>query len=199
MIVSLNGILAEKHPNRVVMDVSGVGYEVGISTQAYDSLPETGKPAFLHIYHHITESEQRLFGFVHRNDKSLFEMLITVKGIGPKLALTIMSGMLTDDLVRAIGQQDTAMLARTPGIGKKTAERLVVELKDKIGASIGSSSPSGVSFQPSGPDQESISALEALGFKRLDAEKAVAQVLKSNPELNDTGNLVRAALQLLYR
>lgn len=199
MIVSLNGILAEKHPNRVVMDVSGVGYEVGISTQAYDSLPETGKTAFLHIYHHSTESEQRLFGFVHRNDKSLFEMLITVKGIGPKLALTIMSGMLTDDLVRAIGKQDTAMLARTPGIGKKTAERLVVELKDKIGTSIGSGSSFSASNQPSGPDQESVSALEALGFKRLDAEKAVAQVLKSNPELNDTGNLVRAALQLLYR
>ena len=199
MIVSLNGILAEKHPNRVVMDVSGVGYEIGISAQSYNSLPEPGKPSFLHIYHHITESEQRLFGFTNRNDKSLFEMLITVKGIGPKLALTILSGMLTEDLIHAVGKQDTAMLARTPGIGKKTAERLVVELKDKIGASLGSVSTIGTSSLPSGPDQECISALEALGFKRLDAEKAVTQVLKSNPELNDTGNLVRAALQLLYR
>lgn len=199
MIVSLNGILAEKHPNKVVLDVSGVGYEVGVSTQSYDSLPESGKPAFLHIYHHITENEQRLFGFVNRNDKSLFEMLITVKGIGPKLALTIMSGMLTDDLVHAIGKQDTVMLSRTPGIGKKTAERLVVELKDKIGTSMMVGVSTGSPLQPSGPDQESISALEALGFRRQDAEKAVAQVLKSNPELNDTGNLVRTALQLLYR
>lgn len=181
------------------MDVSGVGYEVGISTQAYDSLPSTGKPAFLHIYHHITESEQRLFGFVNRNDKSLFEMLITVKGIGPKLALTIMSGMLTDDLARAIAKQDTVMLARTPGIGKKTAERLVVELKDKIGVGIGSQSATGISLLPAGPDQEAISALEALGFKRPDAEKAISLVLKTSPDIADTGNLVRAALQLLYR
>lgn len=199
MIVSLNGILSEKHPNKVVMDVSGVGYEVGISSQAYNSLPTAGKPAFLHIYHHITESEQRLFGFVNRNDKSLFEMLITVKGIGPKLALTIMSGMLTDDLARAIAKQDTAMLARTPGIGKKTAERLVVELKDKIGVSVGTGVATGLSLQPSGPDQEAVSALEALGFKRLDAEKAVSQVLKTDPDTTDTGNIVRSALQLLYR
>ena len=118
MIVSLKGILSEKHPHRIVVDVSGVGYEVGISTQAYSALPNTGDVTFLHIYHHITEAEQRLFGFINRNDKSLFEMLITVKGIGPKLALTIMSGMVTDDLVRAISSQDTAMLSRTPGIGK---------------------------------------------------------------------------------
>ena len=110
-----------------------------------------------------------------------------------------MSGMLTDDLVRAIGKQDTAMLARTPGIGKKTAERLVVELKDKIGTTVGTGTSTVAPFQPAGPDQESISALEALGFKRIDAEKAVAQVLKTTPEINDTGNLVRAALQLLYR
>jgi Holliday junction DNA helicase RuvA len=199
MIVSLNGILAEKQPNRIVLDLNGVGYEVGISTQAYDKLPEVGKSTFIHVYHHITETEQRLFGFVHRNDKSLFEMLITVKGIGPKLALIIMSGMLSDDLVRAISKQDTILLAKTPGIGKKTAERLVVELKDKIGTPIFGASESSVFIPITGPEQEAISALEALGFKRLDAEKAVKQVVITTPEVNDTGNMVRSALQLLYR
>jgi holliday junction DNA helicase RuvA len=199
MIVSLNGILAEKQPNRIVLDLNGVGYEVGISTQAYDKLPEVGKPTFIHVYHHITETEQRLFGFVQRNDKSLFEMLITVKGIGPKLALIIMSGMLSDDLVRAISRQDTVMLAKTPGIGKKTAERLVVELKDKIGTPISGASDSTAFIPITGPEQEAISALEALGFKRIDAEKATKKVLIATPDVNDTGNLVRAALQLLYR
>lgn len=199
MIVSLNGILTEKHPHRIVVDVSGVGYEVGISTQAYSALPNTGQTTFIHIYHHITETEQRLFGFMNRNDKSLFEKLITVKGIGPKLALTIMSGMLTDDLVRAIGSQDTAMLSRTPGIGKKTAERLVLELRDKIGATGSVSAISSGIAPVSGPEQEAVSALEALGFKRIDAEKAVKQTILSSPDQPDTGDLVRKALQLLYR
>ncbi|HAC14574.1 MAG TPA: Holliday junction branch migration protein RuvA [Bacteroidetes bacterium] len=199
MIVSLNGILAEKHPHRIVVDVSGVGYEIGISTQAYSALPNTGETTFLHIYHHITEAEQRLFGFINRNDKSLFEMLITVKGIGPKLALTIMSGMITDDLVRAISSQDTAMLSRTPGIGKKTAERLVLELRDKIGTAGTQTSGSTGSVTISGPEQEAISALEALGFKRIDAEKAVKQSISSATTKPETGELVRSALQLLYR
>ena len=199
MIVSLKGILTEKHPHRIVVDVSGVGYEIGISTQAYSALPNTGETTFLHIYHHITEGEQRLFGFINRNDKSLFEMLITVKGIGPKLALTIMSGMITDDLVRAISSQDTAMLSRTPGIGKKTAERLVLELRDKIGSTGTQASGSAGSVVSSGPEQEAVSALEALGFKRLDAEKAVKQSMTSSTTKPETGDLVRSALQLLYR
>lgn len=199
MIVSLNGILLEKHPHRIIVETNGVGYEVGISTQSYSALPEVGKNMFINIYHHITESEQRLFGFTSNNDKSLFMQLITVKGIGPKLALTIMSGMLTDDLVRAIGTQDTVMLARTPGIGKKTAERLVVELKDKIGSISTSGSVGGGLKIASGPEAEAISALEALGFKRIDAEKAVRQVIDSGADSADTGGLVRKALQLLYR
>lgn len=199
MIVSLNGILLEKHPHRIIVEAGGVGYEIGISTQSYSALPEVGKNLFINIYHHITESEQRLFGFMSNNDKSLFMQLITVKGIGPKLALTIMSGMLTDDLVRAIGTQDTAMLARTPGIGKKTAERLVVELKDKIGTITTSGQSSGGQSIHIGPESEAVSALEALGFRRIDAEKAVKQVMDSESGPTDTGGLVRKALQLLYR
>ena len=199
MIVSLKGILTEKHPHRIVVDLSGVGYEVGISTQAYSALPNTGETTFLHVYHHITETEQRLFGFINRNDKSLFEMLITVKGIGPKLALTIMSGMITDDLVRAISSQDTAMMSRTPGIGKKTAERLVLELRDKIGSAGTQVLGTTGSVLIAGPEQEAISALEALGFKRIDAEKAVKLSVTTSASNLDTGDLVRSALQLLYR
>jgi holliday junction DNA helicase RuvA len=198
MIVTLNGILTEKKPHRIVIDVAGVGYEVGISTKTYSELPPEGKTALLRIYHHITESEQRLFGFTDQNDKIVFELLITVKGIGPRLALTIMSGMQTNDLIQAVSSQDTAYLARTPGIGKKTAERVVLELRDKLGGqalSGGASLPKG----SSGPQQESVSALEALGFKRIDAENAVSKVLKDTPEIKETGDLVRASLKHLYR
>jgi Holliday junction DNA helicase RuvA len=198
MIVSLNGILTEKMPHRVVIDVAGVGYEVGISTKTFSELPAQGQVALLRIYHHITESEQRLFGFTDHNDKTIFELLITVKGIGPRLALTIMSGMQTKDLVQAITQQDTAYLARTPGIGKKTAERVVLELRDKLGGSAFGSSATGSKIS-AGPQQESVSALEALGFKRLDAENAVSKVLKETPENTETGDLVRSALKHLYR
>lgn len=198
MIVSLNGILTEKKPHRIVIDVAGVGYEVGISTKTYSELPPEGNSALLRIYHHITESEQRLFGFTDQNDKSVFELLITVKGIGPRLALTIMSGMQTKDLVLAITQQDTAYLARTPGIGKKTAERVVLELRDKLGGSNYESSGPGSNII-AGPQQESLSALEALGFKRADAENAVSKVLKESPDTAETGDLVRAALKHLYR
>jgi Holliday junction DNA helicase RuvA len=198
MIVSLNGILTEKKPHRVVIDVAGVGYEVGISTKTFSELPPQGQSAILRIYHHITESEQRLFGFTDQNDKTVFELLITVKGIGPRLALTIMSGMQTNDLIKAVSQQDTAYLARTPGIGKKTAERVVLELRDKLGGAAMGDSSAGTRLS-SGSQQESISALEALGFKRADAESAVSKVLKESPETIDTGDLVRAALKHLYR
>jgi Holliday junction DNA helicase RuvA len=198
MIIFLRGLLADKKPNRVSLDVNGVGYEAGISTQTYAGLPPTGKELFLHIYHHMTESEQRLFGFTDSTEKSLFELLITVKGVGPRLALTILSGMQASEILASIARQDAAMLARTPGIGKKTAERLILELRDKV-STAGSVSPSAVSNTPVSARSEAISALEALGFKRVDAESAVQKAAAELPEDTETGDLVRAGLRLLYK
>ncbi|MCC5925704.1 MAG: Holliday junction branch migration protein RuvA [Bacteroidetes bacterium] len=200
MIAFLNGILAEKHPNKAIIDVSGVGYEAGISTQTFANLPHSGAEVRLLIYHHMTESEQRLFGFLDAAEKSLFELLITVKGVGPRLALTMLSGLPASEIAGSIARQDAVMLARTPGIGKKTAERLVLELKDKIGKGIessGDSSLSASSIQP-GPQSEAVSALESLGFKRSDAEKAVEAAINDGAPA-ETGELVRGALKRLYR
>jgi holliday junction DNA helicase RuvA len=199
MIAFLDGIIFEKHPNKVVLDVSGVGYEVGISTQTYAILPTTGQKCRLHIYHHMTESEQRLFGFPDRTEMSLFELLITVKGVGPRLALTILSGLPATEISACIVRQDAIMLARTPGIGKKTAERIVLELRDKISAGAAfPTTPASDSPRP-GAGSEAVSALEALGFKRADAEKAVLTCIKELPDTTSTGDLVRASLQHLYR
>lgn len=198
MIIFLKGILADKKPNRVTIDVNGVGYEAGISTQTYASLPPGGNELFLHIYHHMTESEQRLFGFVDLTEKSLFELLITVKGVGPRLALTILSGMQASEIVASINRQDAVMLARTPGIGKKTAERLILELRDKVTASTSPSTSAGVAV-PASPKGEAIAALEALGFKRADAEAAIQKATTDDPGNTETGDLVRAGLRLLYK
>lgn len=198
MIYFLNGIIAEKQPNLAVIDVNGVGYAVGISSQTFVALPPTGANVFLYTYHHITETEQRLFGFLDRNEKTLFELLITVKGVGPKLALTILSGMPASEIVGSISRQDAAMLARTPGIGKKTAERMVLELRDKVSVSGGTATAGGSSIS-TGSAAEAASALESLGFKRIDAENAISKVLKDNDATLETGEVVRKALQLLYK
>lgn len=200
MIAFLHGLLAEKHPNRAIIDVSGVGYEVGISTQTFASLPQLGSEVRLLTYHHMTESEQRLFGFLNNTEKSLFELLITVKGVGPRLALTMLSGMPARDIVASIARQDAIMLARTPGIGKKTAERLVLELKDKVGSdseNFSAATSMGKTI-PGSPQSEAVSALEALGFKRVDAEKAV-ELSVADSSSDETGEIVRAALKRLYK
>jgi holliday junction DNA helicase RuvA len=199
MIAFLDGIIHEKQPNKIVLDVSGVGYEVGISTQTFAILPATEQKCRLHIYHHMTESEQRLFGFPERTEMSLFELLITVKGVGPRLALTILSGLPATEISACIARQDAIMLARTPGIGKKTAERIVLELRDKISASAAFTGTSSGEVPPPGAGTEAVSALEALGFKKTDAEKAVLACIKDLPEATSTGELVRASLQHLYR
>lgn len=198
MIYFLNGIIAEKQPNLAIIDVNGVGYAVGISSQTFAALPPTGANVFLYTYHHITETEQRLFGFLDRNEKALFELLITVKGVGPKLALSILSGMPASEIVGSISRQDAAMLARTPGIGKKTAERMVLELRDKVSVSGGTATAGGSSIS-TGSAAEAASALESLGFKRIDAENAISKVLKDNDATLETGEVVRKALQLLYK
>src|SRR5271169_2812331 len=132
MIAHLSGTLLEKHPNLVILDVHGVGYEVTIPVSAFSSLPEKGQPVELHIHTHVREDALTLFGFASTADKALFEKLITVSGIGPKLAITTLGGLTAPDLVAAIRSGAIEQLVRIPGVGKKTAERMVVELRDKL-------------------------------------------------------------------
>lgn len=192
MIAFLNGALAFKSSNSVILDVAGVGYGVRISLNTLESLPEEGESLFLHIHHHFTESEQMLFGFTDLDEKLMFELLINVKGVGPKLALTILSGAKPQDLRNYIARNSIGMLSKIPGIGKKTAERIVLELKDKVGESTATElQTTGVSDSYS----EVVMALEQLGYKRSQAETAAAQAIKLG--VDDLSKLIKEALRVL--
>lgn len=197
MIAFLNGILNSKQQDLLILDVSGVGYRVEISTHTYETLPDPGKELKILIYHHFTDSDQRLFGFASQKEKNLFERLITVKGIGPKLGLTILSGMPASNLMEAIVTQDTTALSNISGIGKKTAERMVLELKDKL---FDESQPSVISgnSQIRSRREESVSALEALGFKKKDAEQMVQNITSKKPD-STVSDIVKQALSQLNR
>ena len=201
MIAYLKGILFDKQPNEVIVDVNGVGYQVGISTITYEKLPDKGQSVQLRIYHHFTESDQRLFGFITTEEKELFELLITVKNIGPRLALNILSGIDASQLVSIIASQDAHRLSQIPGIGKKTAERLLLELRDKI-ESISITTGNG-DQKHSGPIRDSAHeaavALQSLGYKKQDAEETIRKLLRSNDQLRDTATLIREALKTLNR
>jgi holliday junction DNA helicase RuvA len=197
MIAFLNGILSSKSEDELIIDVSGVGYRVEISSQTFSTLPEPGKELKILIYHHFTESEQRLFGFASAKEKNLFERLITVKGIGPKLGLTILSGMPAANLMEAIVTQDTSALSGISGIGKKTAERMVLELKDKLFDESQPSVATG-STESRSRREEAVSALEALGFRKKDAEQTVNQITTSSPDAS-VSDVVKMALSQMKR
>ena len=197
MIAYLNGTVGQKGNNEVIIDVSGVGYQVEISSQTFENLPAGGEKIKLLIYHHITDNDQRLFGFSSRQEKNLFERLITVKGIGPKLGLTILSGMPAPELIEAIVTQNTSALSGISGIGKKTAQRMVLELKDKL---FDESGPSIVSKDGKTLDRkdESVSALLALGFRKAEAQKIVSSIISENPK-SGVSEIVKRALSDLKR
>ena len=175
MISFLKGFVEELEDNKVYLDVNGVGYGVEISTQTRAHLKE-GIEVKLLTHHHITDADERLFGFYEKNEKQLFEKLITVKGVGPKLGITIVSGLPADSLIRAITSKDSAALSKVPGIGKKTAERIILELKDKLGEA-GPVSESSAPREASAAE-EVASALESLGFKKRQAEAAATKALQ---------------------
>ena len=194
MIAHLRGTLLAKHPNQAIVEAAGVGYDVTISIETFTHLPEEGREVKLHIHTHVREDAIALFGFVERDEKKLFEKLITVSGIGPKLAVTVLSGLPSQRLVAAIRAQDHATLTRVPGIGKKTAERVVLELKDKLEefalpTSQASAGPSGAATE------DVLSALTNLGYQKPAAEKAMEAALKKEPNIaDDFEQLFRATL-----
>lgn len=198
MISHLRGTLLERHPNQVIVDVQGVGYEVAIPVSAYSSLPEPGGAVALHIHMHVREDTLALFGFLTKEDKALFEKLIGVSGIGPKLAITALSGLTSEDLRTAIRNGAVEQLVRIPGVGKKTAERMVLELRDKMGpASAASAVAGGDAKSPFGSIEEDvISALMNFGASRPAAEAAVTKA-RSASEPNEFDALFRRALKLV--
>jgi holliday junction DNA helicase RuvA len=177
MIAHLRGTLLAKHPNQVVVETAGVGYEVNISVPTFSELPANGTEVALHIHTHVREDLIALYGFLRPAEKQLFEKLITVSGIGPKLAITILSGMAATELAGAIRGNDLARLTRIPGIGKKTAERMVLELRDKLPEVIGASSPTVPALNAT--EEDVLSALVNLGYQRPLAEKALASAVKN--------------------
>ncbi len=199
MIAYLKGILFDKQANEVIVDVNGVGYQVGISTITFEQLPDNGQSIQLRIYHHFTDSDQRLFGFITTEEKELFELLITVKNIGPRLALNILSGIDAPQLVSIIASQDAQRLSQIPGIGKKTAERLLLELRDKIetvsitGAATTNTKPQSDSAH------EAAVALQSLGYRKQDAEETVRKLLRNSDHQYETAALIREALKTLNR
>lgn len=195
MIAHLRGKLIFKQPGQAIVEAGGVGYDVVISVPTFTALPTVGAEASLHIHTQVSEDQIALFGFLDREEKRLFERLITVSGVGPKLAIKILSGLSVQRTVQAIRSQDHAQLTRIPGVGKKLAERLVVELKDKLEDF--AAPPVRAAVQ--GPAAEDVlSALVNLGYQRPAAEKAIEQAIaKDGAAAAEFDALFRGALKLI--
>ena len=195
MIAHLRGKLIFKQPGQAIIEAAGVGYDVTISVPTFTSLPVAGAETSLHIHTQVSEDQIALFGFLEREEKRLFERLITVSGVGPKLAIKMLSGLSSERTVQAIRGQDHVQLTRIPGVGKKLAERLVVELKDKLDDF--AVAPTQASVQ--GPAVEDVlSALVNLGYQRPAAEKAIENAVAKDKSLAaDFDALFRGALKVI--
>ncbi|HCF2590365.1 TPA: Holliday junction branch migration protein RuvA [Pseudomonas aeruginosa] len=182
MIGRLRGTLAEKQPPHLILDVNGVGYEVEVPMTTLYRLPSVGEPVTLHTHLVVREDAHLLYGFAEKRERELFRELIRLNGVGPKLALALMSGLEVDELVRCVQAQDTSTLVKIPGVGKKTAERLLVELKDRFKAWENMPTIAPLVMEPhasatvSSAEADAVSALIALGFKPQEASRAVAAV-----------------------
>ncbi len=182
MIARITGRLLEKHPSRAIVDVNGVGYDVQIPLSTFYNLGEPGSDVMLRVHTHVREDALALYGFGTPLELQLFERLIGVNGVGPKLALAVLSGIEPPDLVGAIRAQDIARLTRIPGIGKKTAERISFELRDKLPASIALAEATSPAAAGDGLRDDLISALLNLGYQQAAAEKAVGAVMKDGAD-----------------
>ncbi len=177
MIARLHGVLHEKTPEQLIVDVGGVGYQVLVSLQTFYHLPGVGEQVSLLIHTHTREDTLQLFGFLEEKEKLYFLLLRSVSGIGPRLALNILSGISVDELETALHARDVTRLVATPGVGKKTAERLVVELQEKVGA--GEAGSGTLPETPSPLSTEAVSALVHLGYRQAQAERTVRVVVQN--------------------
>ena len=205
MIASLSGILFVKQPAHVIVDVGGVGYDVQISSRTYDRLPATGDEVFLYIHTSVREDAITLFGFAKAEEKEMFQLLNTVSGVGPKLSLAILSGISARELCQAITLKDISRLTGLSGVGKKTAERMCMELKDKVSQFyVPAGDQERISSEESMVEgdnvQDALSALLNLGYPQTVAWQALRRVQKQNPETIGTmkiEELIRDALRSL--
>ena len=195
MIAALRGTLAEKQPGRIVVDVGGVGYEVQIPLSTYYAVGERGSEVSLRIHTHVREEALLLFGFLTRLELELFERLIGINGVGPRLALAVLSGIEPPRLVQAIRAADVARLTGIPGVGKKTAERIALELKDKLAAAAAVDETDVAAEVDGDLRGDVISALLNLGYQRPPVERAVSAALKRKP--GDFEATLRQALREL--
>jgi holliday junction DNA helicase RuvA len=194
VIAHLRGLILSKSPNAVIVDCNGVGYELAISVSTFTELGAEGSAVKLHVHTHVREDALALFGFAELTEKRLFEKLLTISGIGPKLAITVLSGISAERLVGAIRAGDHATLTKIPGIGKKTAERVVLELKDKLDDMVGSVPETGAKPSLGAVADDVLSALVNLGYPRPVAQKAVETAAKDTSVASDFEQLFRAAM-----
>ena len=197
MIGHLRGRILEKQPNHLIIDVSGVGYDVLVPLSTFYGLGEPGSEIALRIHTHVREGALALFGFATRLEQVLFERLIGVGGIGPKLALAVLSGIEPQELIQAVERGDIARLTAIPGVGKKTSERIVLELKDRLPRPE-PSAPAGVSAHASALKDDLLSALINLGYHRPLAERAVESAVKATPD-GDFERTLKQALRELAK
>ena len=196
MIASLRGKLLEKHPNFVIIDAGGVGYAVTVSVSTFSHIGGIGEEVLLLIYTHVREDTLALYGFAGGREKELFEKLITISGIGPRLAVTILSGLPTDELLEAISVGDVKRLTRIPGVGRKTGERIALELREKL-ESLDTERPEGVSLSGA-MHQDVVSTLVNLGCSRAAADKAVRKAVAEGVAV-EFELLFRRSMELISR
>jgi holliday junction DNA helicase RuvA len=202
VIAHLRGHILEKHPNRIVVDVNGVGYDVFVPLSTFYGLGEIGAEVALRVHTHVREEAIALYGFATLVEQELFERLIGVSGIGPKVALAVLSGIEPHDLIRAIERGDVARLTAIPGVGKKTSERIVLELKDRLPRAVAlAAAPSDAAPQSSAVRDDVLSALVNLGYHRPLAEKAADAAVKTLGSSPDAGfeRVLRQALRELAK
>jgi len=198
VIGQIRGKLIEKNPPEILMEVGGITYELQIPMSTLYQLPELGRDVLLHTHFVVREDAQLLYGFYDKGDKAMFRALIRVNGVGPKLALGILSSMDVNEFVRTVRNNDVTTMVNLPGIGKKTAERLIIEMRDRLSEwDTSASSPTSASLglAEAGIKKDAETALIGLGYKPPQATRAISQVLKDNPEISDNEELIRLSLK----
>jgi len=194
----LQGILSEKYPTIIVVDCNGVGYELFVPLSTYDKLPELGEELKLLVHYSFNESDGvRLFGFYSEDEKKLFRQLINISKVGPKLALSVLSGLSVSDLIGAVQTGDVSLISSIHGIGKKSAERLIIELKDKVSEITLLPGDSDYSSSEAQIIQDAETALLTLGYKRYDIRKIISKLSKEN-DFSTSEEITKAAIKALY-
>jgi len=195
MISRLTGILAAKRAPQILIDCNGVGYEADVSMTTYYQLPEVGEQISIWTHLLVKEDSHSLIGFTGEDERKLFRQLIRINGVGPKMALTILSGIDDRQFAICVSNNDVAMLTRLPGIGKKTAERLIIEMRDKIETLLGDMPAQQVSADGHSVISEAIEALQALGYKPADAERMISRAQQQGEIHSSASQLIKKALQ----